>query len=155
MKKYKDLSREELHKMFGRDISKYVFDWGEEQSEREKKCASIIEKELKIKLKHFPRVNLPKKVKTPDFASANKMISVEIKSPTSYSGIDRSVNKAKKQMKKIKGTHIVVIDTDSIREDLANIWLIEKVVEESNFYQINYFIIIKDDKILYKRLPKK
>ena len=156
---YKDISREELSKMTHKNIEKYVFSKKDEVSDNEIISALIVERELNIKLKHFPRVDIPKKVKTPDFGSSDSNILVEIKEPKSYkNGIEDCLRKSRKQILTFHESldcGVTVINIDSIKDMQDDNQIIKEIKRRAKEIKLQNIFIIKHGQLLYKETNKK
>ena len=154
MKPKKDLNQKELHQLFNRDISEYVFDFNEKQSEEEINGANFIEAKFNVKLKHLPRVNSPDGVKTPDYASIKDKVLLEIKTAVSLEhGIEDAFKKASKQLGyyEPKYRKFLIINADRIT-NYSNIEIIAKTKEKAIDldFRFNFFILKNGFGIYYE-----
>ena len=114
------LTREEIMRISDKDISGYVFSKFDEFPSNERVAARLLEKNLRVKLRHFPKVDSPQAISSPDFAIPEWGYLVEIKEPsTARRGIEAAIRKAIRQILAIqcnleKG--IIVVCLDSITD---------------------------------------
>ena len=156
IKKYKFLNRHELHRIINRDISEFVFNYNSKTDLMEKISAQKTEKLMNIKLKRFPKVDFPKNINTPDFATMRDLVALEVKTTRSIkNGFNNAFKQAKRQFKIIDDRlyKIVFINVDGVSRETLTSEIIKTGISISKSRKIDFFIIQRDKKIVYACLP--
>ena len=150
------LTRAELHRLYEINISEYVFSYKDKPSIRERKSAMLIESKMNISLKRFPSVTIPKHKHTPDFASVESFVVLEVKTTESLkNGFNNAFKRAKAQLRELKDElyKIVFIEIIGVSEKEINFEVKSTILERAGYHGVKYFIILCNKKVILERLP--